>query len=62
MDDLTQDAINQAYQNNVVKLFDGLFAAYVTAFDELDKSNALTKFSNSVAIVREAKEAAENAL
>lgn len=62
MDDLTQDAINQAYQNNVIKLFDGLFAAYVTAFDELDKSNALSKFSNGVAIVREAKEAAERAL
>jgi len=62
MDDLTQDAIDKAYQNNVIKLFDGLFAAYVTAFDELDKTNALNKFSNGVAIVREAKEAAERAL
>ncbi len=62
MNDLTQDAIDQAYQNNVIKLFDGLFAAYVTAFDDLDKSNALTKFSNAVAIVKEAKEAAERAL
>jgi len=59
MDDLTQDAINKAYQNNIAKLFDGLFAAYVTAFDELDKRNALTKFSDGVTIVREAKEAAE---
>jgi|GEM_PF-4883895 len=62
MNDLTQNAIDQAYQNNVIKLFDGLFAAYVTAFDDLDKSNALTKFSNGVAIVKEAKEAAESAL
>lgn len=62
MDDLTQDAINKAYQNNVMKLFDGLFAAYVTAFDDLDKTNALTKFSHGVAIVREAKEAAERSV
>lgn len=62
MDDLTQDAINKAYQQNVGKLFDGLFAAYVTAFDDLDKTNALAKFSNGVAVVREAKEAAERSL
>jgi len=62
MDDLTQDAINKAYQTNVMKLFDGLFAAYVTAFDELDKTNALNKFSDGVAIVRDAKEAAKRAL
>jgi hypothetical protein len=62
MDDLTQDAINKAYQTNVMKLFDGLFAAYVTAFDELDKTNALNKFSDAVAIVRDAKEAAERVL
>jgi hypothetical protein len=62
MDDLTQDAINQAYQNNIGKLFDGLFAAYVTAFDELDKTNALKKFTSGVAIVQEAKAAAERSL
>jgi hypothetical protein len=62
MDDLTQDAINKAYQTNVMKLFDALFAAYVTAFDELDKTNALNKFSDAVAIVRDAKEAAERVL
>ena len=56
MDELTQDAIDKAYQNTVAKLFDGLFAAYVTAFDDLDKANALTKFSNGVAIVKEAKD------
>jgi hypothetical protein len=28
MDDLTQDAINQAYQHNIEKLFDGLVSAY----------------------------------
>jgi hypothetical protein len=62
MDDLTQNAINQAYQHNIGKLFDSLVAAYVTAFDELDKTNALSKFSNGAAIVREAKEAAERSL
>jgi hypothetical protein len=60
MDELTQDAIDNAYQQNVAKMFDALFAAYVTAFDELDKNNALAKFSNGVALVREAKAAAES--
>jgi len=62
MDELTQNALDKAYQHNIGKLFDTLFAAYVTAFDDLDKTNALSKFSNGVAIVREAKEAAERAL
>ena len=62
MDDFTQDAINQAYQNNIGKLFDNLVSAYATAFDQLDKTNALTKFSNGVAIVREAREAAERSV
>ena len=62
MDELTQNAIDNAYQHNVAKMFDTLFAAYVAAFDDLDKHNALTKFSNGIAIVREAKAAAEGSL